>query len=237
MHIAYEPHEEPKRRSRARFLIEGIEGSLLLAASVCSWPLSRRWLRNWGSRPSERVRAWPGDRYVPLHRETRTRAIDIDAPADAVWPWVVQFGLDRAGFYSYELLERLAGIPVTNIESIDPTMQSLVVGDEIRLHPKAPGIPIVELLPGRHICFGQDNDAGSTGSRSGPARSWSIYLETAGSDACRLLVRGCTEQPPKLSWRKRLAMAIEAPIDFVMEQRMLRTIKRLAERMSPVHTG
>ena len=68
--------------------------------------------------------------------------IDIDAPAERVWSFVVQFGLGRAGFYSYELLERLVGIPVTNVESVEPAWQSLQLGDEVVLHPKAPGIPV-----------------------------------------------------------------------------------------------
>jgi len=74
--------------------------------------------------------------------EPHTRAVEIHAPAENVWPWIVQFGFGKAGFYSYELLERLVGIPVTNNETIEASMQSLAVGDEVLLHPKAPGIPV-----------------------------------------------------------------------------------------------
>jgi len=218
-------------------VLEGVEGLAVLAATLCTWPLSKRWLKNWGSSPAERGRAWPGDRYVAVEHDTRTRAIDIAAPAGAVWPWIVQFGLDRAGFYSYELLERLAGIPVTNLESIEPSMQSVAVGDEVRLHPKAPGIPVAHLEPGRSICFGESDAAGSAASRPDPARSWSIYLEPAAARSCRLLVRGCIEPLREPSWRKRLSLAFDGPLDFVMEQRMLRTIKRLAESRSPDEAG
>ncbi len=217
-----------KRRSRLRFVLEGVEGVLVLGAALSTWPLSRRWLKDWGSRPAERERGWPGDRYVSADHDATTRAIDIQAPADAVWPWIAQFGLDRAGFYSYELLERLVGIPVTNLESIEPAMQSLAVGDEIRLHPKAPGIPIADVAPGRRVCFGVD-PAGRSDTAPEPARSWSIYAEPAPAGSCRLVVRGCVEPLRNGSWLGRLAAALEAPVDFVMEQRMLRTIKRLAE--------
>jgi hypothetical protein len=217
-----------RHRSRVRFFLEGIEGLVVLALAVATWPLSKRWLKDWGSRPTERERAWPGDRYVSPDHDTATRAIDVAAPASAVWPWIVQFGLDRAGFYSYELLERLAGIPVTNVESIQPTMQSLAVGDEVRLHPKAPGIPVADFEPGRHICFGVGHVPGSDTARPDPARSWSIYLAPTGTTSCRLLVRGCVEPLRNPSWPKRASIALEEPIDFVMEQRMLRTIRRLA---------
>ncbi len=214
-------------RSWLRFALEGLEGTVVLLLVMCSWPLSKRWLKNWGSRAEERDRAWPGDQFVSAEHETCTRAIDVASPTRDVWPWLLQFGLGRAGFYSYELLERLVGIPVKNVESIVPSLQSLLVGDQIRLHPKAPGIPVGALKTERYICFGASDDAPRPTSE--PARSFSIYLEPQGADACRLILRGCIEPPREASWLKRAALALEASIDFVMEQRMLRTIKRLSE--------
>ncbi|MBT8401410.1 MAG: hypothetical protein KJO98_13100, partial [Rhodothermia bacterium] len=215
-----------KYRSRLRFFVEGIEGIVVLAVAVCTWPVSKRWLRNCGSRAEERRRNWPGDGLVGSDRETYTRAIDIDAPARVVWRWIVQFGLGRAGFYSYELLERLAGVPVTNVESIELAWQRLAVGDEIKLHPTAPGIPIAELLPERHICFGEHLDTRNAGVGPVPRRSWSIYIQGVSRRRCRLLLRGCIEPLRERTWRKRLASAMEPSLDFVMEQRMLRTVKR-----------
>jgi len=218
-----------RRRSRLRFLLEGIEGVVVLGAVLSTWPLSKRWLQDWGSCRTERERAWPGDDYVSASAGAYTRAIDIAAPAEAVWPWVVQFGLDRAGFYSYELLERLVGIPVTNVESIESTMQAIALGDEIRLHPKAPGIPIAHLEPGRCVCFGMQRDPESAVSEPHPGRSWSIYIEPVSASSSRLILRGCIEARSEASRIQRLAAALEEPVDFVMEQRMLRTIRRLAE--------
>lgn len=218
-----------RHRSRLRFVLEGIEGVIVLGSVLCTWPLSKRWLKHWGSHLQERERTWPGDHLVSPRHVTCTRAIDVGAPAETVWPWIVQFGLGRAGFYSYELLEHLVGIPVTNVESLEPSMQSLAVGDEIHLHPKAPGVPIARLQPGRHICFGAVHDPDSTAARPDPIRSWSIYIEPAAAESCRVLLRSCIEPLQNPSWLKRLAAALDEPIDFVMEQRMLRTIKRLAE--------
>jgi hypothetical protein len=131
-----------RHRSRVRFILEGIEGVGVTLAVLLTWPVSKRWLRNWGSLPEERERAWPGDEFVLPNHSTYTRAIDVTVPAPEVWPWLVQFGLGRAGFYSYELLERVVGIPVRNVESVVTGLQSLSVGDEVLLHPKAPGIPV-----------------------------------------------------------------------------------------------
>lgn len=216
-------------RSPIRFLWEGIEGFVLLAAVLLTWPVSRRWLRNWGCRPGERGLRWRGDDFIKAPEDLTTRAIDIKALPEEVWPWVVQFGLGRAGFYSYELLERLVGIPVRNVESIVPRFQHLEVGDSIKLHPSAPPIPVAAVESNHCLCFAQIDTAEEWGASSDPARSWSIYLRPTEESSCCLLVRTCLGPIREPSWVKRLFLAVEAPIDFLMEQRMLRTIKRLAE--------
>ena len=218
-----------KHRSIARFVLEGIEGVAVALAVLLTWPLSKRWLRNWGSSTAERERVWPGDGFVSPDHTACTRAIDVAVPPEAIWPWLVQFGLGRAGFYSYELLERLLGIPVRNVESIVPGFQNLEVGDEILLHPKAPGIPVAALKAGRHLCFGRVEGQHVAAGRPDPARSWSMYVEPVAGSSSRLLLRGCIEPPRRPTLAKRLGMLVGEPVDFIMEQRMLRTIRRLAE--------
>jgi hypothetical protein len=221
--------QDTKHRSSTRFLAEGLEGLAVALGALVTWPVSKRWLDNWGSLPEEQRRSWPGDRLVLPEHTTSTRAVTIDAPASVVWRWLVQFGLGRGGFYSYELLERLAGIPVRNVESIVREHQHLAVGDEVLLHPKAPGIPVAALESERHICFGVVDDSRRPIEKPDPARSWSMYIEPRSESSSRLLLRSCIEPLRDRRFSKRLAASIEAPIDFVMEQRMLRTIKRLAE--------
>jgi len=214
-------------RSGIRFVFEGVEGFVFLAFILLSWPLSRRWFGNWGANESECKQKWAGDALTPSATETFTRAIDIDAPAEAVWPWIIQLGLGRAGFYSYELLEHMVGIPVKNVEVLLPACQSLKLGEEIRLHPKAPGIPVGALSETRHICFGQTGK--TTAATPDPRRSWSIYIEPYKQKSCRLILRSCTEDIREPTWGKHLGLAFGEPIDFLMEQRMLRTIRRLVE--------
>ncbi len=218
-------------RSTLRFAFEGAEGLLLFPLVFLSWPLSRRWLGNWGATGPEREGPWPGDALAPSAVETTTRAVDVKASADAVWSWVVQFGLGRAGFYSYELLERLVGIPVRNVEAVLSAHQVLDIGAEIKLHPKAPGILVGALEDARHICFGQAG--ATTESTPDPRRSWSVYIEPSQQTTCRLILRSCIETPRNRTMGKRVGLALAAPIDFVMEQRLLRTIRRLAESVDP----
>lgn len=217
----------PTHRSTARFVAESLEGLLLMPLVTVAWPFARRLLEDWGSEPDERNRAWPGDTLTEDPEVVFTRAVTVRAEVDAVWPWLVQFGLDRAGFYSYELLERLAGIPVRNVESVMTEHQDIAVGDGVKLHPKAPPIPVAIVEPGRSLCFG--GDPGGEFERTDPRRSWCMYLESAGEGACRLILRTCIEPPRNRSLGKRVTLAVEEPIDFVMEQRMLRSIRRLAE--------
>ena len=216
-------------RSRTRYVLEGLEGIALAALVLPTWPLTSRWLRNWGARSAECDHTWPGDALVAEDHSTYTRAISIRVSRDRVWPWLVQFGLGRAGFYSYELFERVVGIPVRNVESIVSDFQQLSEGDEILLHPKAPGIPVALLDTERHVCFGVAEAERAEAARPDTARSWSMYLEPESSTATRLVLRACIELPRRSSLVKRIGGGVEASIDFVMEQRMLRTLKRLAE--------
>nr|BAJ06978.1 putative uncharacterized protein [uncultured bacterium] len=110
-----------------------------------------------------------------------------------------------------------------------PQYQSLKLGAEIKLHPKEPGLAVAALSEGRYLCLGQ-LDAGSENTPNAQ-RSWSIYIEVQEENSCRLFLRSCIEKPKNPTTLKQLTLALEAPIDFLMEQRMLRTIRRLSENV------
>ena len=217
-----------KIRSPGRFLFESLEGLALFFVLVLGWPIVGRWLRDWGSTRDERARSWPGDELTREPVAVFTRAVSVDAAPERVWPWLVQFGLGRAGFYSYELLERAAGIPVRNVEAILTDHQALEVGDEIKLHPDAPGIRVAKIAPRHALCFGSPPDE-PEGDVPDPRRSWSLYLEPHAEGSSRVVLRSCLEALRRPTTAKRLGLALEVPVDFLMEQRMLRTVRRLAE--------
>jgi hypothetical protein len=89
-------------------------------------PLYRRWHLHWGATDAEVAGAMPGDDLVSEPSFNATRAITIDAPPEAVWPWLVQIGYGRAGWYSYDLFDNGAR---PSAERILPEYQAPNVGD------------------------------------------------------------------------------------------------------------
>ena len=83
-----------------------------------------RWRRTWGIDPSEAAKPLPGDELVPLPTAIETRGLTIDAPPDAVWPWLVQMGFGRGGWYSYDQLD-MAG---TSAARLNPEGMSALAG-------------------------------------------------------------------------------------------------------------
>ena len=95
----------------------------------------RPWHRRWGATDAEVSGSMPGDDLVEGANFQTTRAIDIDAPLEAVWPWLAQIGQGRGGFYSYDLLENLMGLDIHSADRILPEFQDLRVGDVIPIEP------------------------------------------------------------------------------------------------------
>jgi hypothetical protein len=192
----------------------------------------RPWLLDWGSTAAERAMVLPGDREADLaagawrpgtqrtgatpdQARRFTRAITIDAPPAAVWPWLVQIGQDRAGFYSHDWLENLAGADIHNADALRPEWQARAVGD---LVPMARP----DLL----------------GGRLGAASSVSITLlepeKVIDGVTGRFVLLPTDGGGTRLLLREPLdgglaAWLVGDPMHFVMEQRQLRGIKERAE--------
>jgi hypothetical protein len=186
------------------------------------WFGLRPWHIRWGATDDEVVRSLPGDEIVPRPRKFSTRAITIAAPAEAVWPWLVQIGQGRGGLYSYDWLENLAGCDIHSTNRIIPELQYLEFGDVIRLGPEGyPAYPIAAVEPGRALVLGGDDPKNG-------AHSWAFILEPIDERITRLIVRSRDDYPPTLAnfviWR-----AITEPAHFAMERKMLFGIKQRAE--------
>ncbi|HEY7362445.1 MAG TPA: hypothetical protein VH642_16635, partial [Streptosporangiaceae bacterium] len=113
---------------------------LAAAAAALSYPwLFRRQCLTWGATPEEAARELPGDDLLASPDVIATRAITIDAPPAAVWPWLVQMGSGRGGVYTYDWIENLFGLDMHSADRIVPEWQTMRVGDVWR-NPKGEGM-------------------------------------------------------------------------------------------------
>jgi hypothetical protein len=133
-------------------------GGFLVAEVVAYLTWRPRMLR-WGTEGDEATEPLPGDDLVPHPSVQSTRAITIDAPPERVWPWIVQMGIYRAGFYTHDQVERLMfrARYVDGKHSatrIHPELQDLKVGD---LVPYGAGAyaRVSQLEPNRHLVAGE----------------------------------------------------------------------------------
>ena len=198
--------------------------------------LVRPWHLNWGATDEEVATPLPGDEVVPRPKSEATHAVTIRAPPARVWPYLAQLGQDRAGFYSYTRLEDLLGCRMRNMYRVVPEWQHLEAGDGVLFHPKLPRVPVAILDPGRAKVIGGplDPDTGAPVAvgTADPARcgatAWAFVLRDLGDGRTRLVVRLRGRWPD--GWRGWLANRLFwEPAHFVMERRMLLTLKRLAE--------
>jgi len=119
---------------RALAQLAGLGGAVGTAsAALIAWVASGRPL---GATTQEQSQPLPGDDLFGSDVTRTTNAITIHAPAGAIWPWLVQMGQVRGSFYTYTWVENLLGAKITNLDSIDPALQNLEVGDRIWLTPR-----------------------------------------------------------------------------------------------------
>lgn len=226
-HVA-ERAEGRQARDDWRDVVDSLGGVGRMALAMIT-PFARPARATWGLAPEVAARVHPGDELVPHPRWGWTHGVEVDAPAGAVWPWVAQIGADRAGFYSYQWLENLAGCEVRNAETIHPGWQ-VRPGDELRLHPSIPPMHVVHVEPGR--CFVASAPADDAARRAGKpwvAASWTFLVEPLGDDRCRFVSRYRADCSGDLATRLQFGPSIVEPIGFAMDRRMLLGVKARAE--------
>jgi len=219
---------EGRARDGWRDVLEGAGGAAIMAAAMLT-PFLRSGQRRWGVDEATAARTYPGDERVPSPTSFWTHGIELDAPIDAVWPWIAQIGADRGGFYSYQWLENVVGCEVRNAERIHPEWE-VKVGDGLRLHPDMPALPVVEVERGRHwLAFGAADPAARAAGKPWVESSWLFFLEPLGPQRCRFISRYRTATSDDLSMKLAYGAAIE-PIGFAMDRRMLLGVKERVER-------
>jgi hypothetical protein len=208
--------------------------------SLAAWgyvTLARPWHRAWGASDVELRSTLRGDGIIPRPTAETTRGITIDTPPKYIWPWLLQLGQGRGGFYSYDWLENVAGLDIHSADEILPQFQSLVVGDDIPFG-NGVGIPVVRLEHERTLVLGASIDLAtglpfeSTGAA--PERffsmTWAFILKPVHETATRLVARFRIEQRPQGLASATYPLLIEIP-HFVMERKMLLGIRERSERL------
>jgi hypothetical protein len=188
----------------------------------------------WGATDDEARAPLPGDELVPDPWYLTTRVVTIRAPTESVWPWLVQLGQGRGGFYTYDRLEQLLGAAIRSADRIVPELQHLAVGDTIRLSPG--GGPMVAVLnAGRALVLHDVMDPRTarsipSGTHAGWALhwTWTFALRPLPDGATRLLVRTRASYRPRFLLAPTVLLLLE-PAHFVMERGMLLGLKRRAE--------
>jgi hypothetical protein len=140
--------------------------------------LYRPWQLKWGATGKEVDERMPGDEIVPRPAFNATRAITIGASPEAIWPWVVQIGFGRAGWYSYDFLDNMGR---HSAERIVPELQAIEVGDLVPLGPgENAGMRVKEFVPNRSILWWDEKNQLTT---------WAWALNTMPDGRTRLVTR------------------------------------------------
>jgi hypothetical protein len=204
--------------------VSSVVTSITLVAAAAA---ARRGQLRWGATDAEVERSLTGDELVPHPDLTVTRAITIRAAVDDVWPWIVQVGQGRGGFYSYDRLENLVGCDIHSALQINPDWQHLDVGDAVRLAPEL-ALYVVVVKPPRTLVL---QGAVWPGAAAAPYDfTWTFDLSPASETKTRLIVR---ERYAYTRWWARFVVEPVTVVSFVMSHRMLRGIRDRAEH--PVH--
>jgi len=182
---------------------------------------------------TERTRALPGDTLIAEPLGTLTHAITIGCGPHAVWPWLIQMGAGRAGWYSYDALDN-AHQP--SASRLVPELQDLEIGHVFPALPGATdGFVVLAFGTGRWLLLGFPNPDGT------PMVTWAFVLEEGPGHSTRLIVRVRGARGYRFhglpAWLSRPAIHL---VHFVMQRKQLLGIARRAEAASvtwPARTG
>ncbi|HYR11539.1 MAG TPA: hypothetical protein VEQ60_27400 [Longimicrobium sp.] len=221
--VEWPPTREDESRRHRALRRAGAAASLAFVAYVTLLVLARPLHVRWGSTGDELRGPLPGDEYALNPTYQVQHAVTIRATPEEIWPWLAQIGHDRGGFYSYTWLENSFGLHVRNADRVHPEWQGLVTGDSV---------------------FATPRDYLGTGRRFGwrvqyaePYRvlileNWgSFVLEPVDSATTRLIVRTRGEGRDDLAAfaLSPISMLTLEPAHFIMERRMLLTIRDRVE--------
>ena len=215
-----------RRRTKLAWALGG--GVAAYAATLRPWHL------RWGATGAELTQSWPGDDLIPEPRRDVTHAMTIAAPAAIVWAFIVQIGQDRAGYYSYSWLENLFRADIHNMDHIVPEYQKRVVGDTVWMARKdrygGKGRMVVAHLEPCKSMVLIDPESWDAPQRGKTAVKglWAFHVREIDKSTTRLVIRGRAGQLSRVA--DLMDYFFWEPAHFVMERKMMLTVRALAER-------
>jgi hypothetical protein len=195
----------------------------IAAAAATFYAVIRPWHLTWGATDEEVNEALPGDHLIPS-ASTITHAVTIDAPVDCVWPWLAELGHNKGDAYKFSWLENVISEAETP-SGEHPAWQDLKVGDAVQIHTNYPPAPVVDIKTLNYLVLG-------LALGDDKAVTWSFVLrefkdKDSGSAHTRLIVR--FREPAKNGIAKAIGIVATEPIQFVIERKLMLTIKKMAE--------
>jgi hypothetical protein len=190
----------------------------LIAFFVLIIILLTPWMDRWNTTLEERSNTLPGDELLPTPLRVTNRAVTINAEPEKVYEWIVQIGADKSGMYSYTWLERLVGCEMAKVEVINPSWQKLKEGDLMKMCAgdfAPPPYLVAQVIPDNAVIFGhKENEEW--------VELWQFVVVPQRDGTTRLVTRTRTNVIGGM-WE------VFNRVAFVMERKMLLTIKSLSE--------
>jgi hypothetical protein len=180
------------------------------------------WMDRWGASAQEINASLPGDELVPSPNIGYTRAVSINASPDQIYPWIVQIGAGKGGWYSYDWFEtNILRCQNSNADRIRDEWQGLQVGDKVKMCPDEnmpPAYIVARMDPNQAIVLGhQDGDRW--------VEVWQFVMVPQQDGSTRLVIRSRSEMGGWF-WN------IMRPGEFIMMRGMIQGIKDRAEKMA-----
>jgi hypothetical protein len=188
--------------------------AVAVSGAVVYARVGRPWQLRWGATEEEVARGLPGDDLVTRPTFNATRAITIDAAPESIWPWLVQMGTTRAGWYSYDLLDNLGRHSATTIV---PELQHLAPGDVVPMSPDGTkGIKVHSVEPPHTMIWGTPGDT-----------TWTWRLDPLPDGSTRLITR--IRSRVRLTPTSLVFSALTEVADIWMMRKTLHNLRTRAE--------
>ena len=194
---------------------------LVLGSTAAGYVLwARPYQLTWGARQEEVQRVYPGDELMGEPDFLATRAITIQAPPEEIWPWLIQMGYGRAGFYGYDILENQGSERgIYSAEKILPQYQNFQTGDQLPISFAVLNY-FAAVEPGSHLVW-----SSLEGEHPG-ALTWALYPD--GENQTRLVSRIGWEYPRSGALEISLALFTEFT-DHLAVRKILTGLKNRVE--------